>query len=93
MFCCIGVEVTLEIIASERALLDLDQGGLAKLVGVSRATVSSWELGRSEPGGESIRKMTRIFGCSADYLLGLSADRRQTGSLRDGSPSPGGDRG
>ncbi|MDR1015669.1 MAG: helix-turn-helix domain-containing protein [Coriobacteriales bacterium] len=79
--------MTLKTIASERALLGIDQGGLAKLIGVSRATVSGWELGTSEPGGESIRRMTRVFGCSADYLLGLSADRRQPPLLQaEGAP-------
>jgi transcriptional regulator with XRE-family HTH domain len=78
--------VALKIIASERALLGLNQDGLAKMVGVSQATVSSWELGKSEPGGESIKKMARIFGCSADYLLGLSANRQQLIPYRDEAP-------
>lgn len=79
--------MALKIIASERALLGLNQDGLAKMIGVSQATVSSWELGKSEPGSESIRKMTQIFGCSADYLLGLSANRRHIAFFHDEVPS------
>jgi transcriptional regulator with XRE-family HTH domain len=79
--------VALKIIASERALLGLNQDGLAKMIGVSQATVSSWELGKSEPGSESIKKMSRIFGCSADYLLGLSANRQQMVLFRDEVPA------
>jgi transcriptional regulator with XRE-family HTH domain len=75
--------VTLKTIASERALLGLNQNGLAKMVGVSQATISSWELGKSEPGAEAIRKMAQIFGCSADYLLGMSTNRQHVILYRD----------
>lgn len=41
-------------------------------LGVKEATYASWEYGRTEPGISNLAKIARHYGCSGDYLLGLS---------------------
>lgn len=53
-----------------RVKLELTQTELARVCNVKQNTVSSWETGRSEPDFESLKKMSGIFGCSIDELLG-----------------------
>lgn len=62
-------------ICSERARLGLTQVELAKRVGVSVNTVSSWETGSFEPNSSSIKQLAKLFDCSTDYLLGLTDER------------------
>lgn len=50
----------------------LKQGDLAVLLNVTKATVSKYELGQRDIGSETIGRLCEIFGCTADYLLGLS---------------------
>lgn len=47
----------------------LSQEKLAEPLGVSRQTVSKWELGESLPETENLKQLHRIFGVSIDYLL------------------------
>lgn len=49
----------------------LSQPVLANLVGVSKGMISFWENGINEPTITNLIKLTKIFGVSADYLLGL----------------------
>lgn len=49
----------------------LSQPALAQLVGVSKGMISFWENGINEPTITNLIKLTKIFGVSADYLLGL----------------------
>lgn len=53
-----------------RVKFELTQTELAKICNVKQNTVSSWETGRSEPDFESLKKMSDIFNCSIDELLG-----------------------
>lgn len=62
-------------IASERVRLGLDQDQLAKRIGVHVNTVRLWESGDGKPGAENLTKLCQAFGCSADYLLGLTDER------------------
>ncbi|MBQ7816949.1 MAG: helix-turn-helix transcriptional regulator [Oscillospiraceae bacterium] len=45
------------------------QEQLAEQLGVSRQSVSKWEMGLSIPDLDKIVKMSQIFGVSTDYLL------------------------
>ena len=45
------------------------QEQLGRLVGVSRQTVSKWELGESIPDTENIIQLSRLFEITTDYLL------------------------
>jgi len=44
---------------------------LADLIFVSVRTLSYWELGQRECNLEQLVSLAKIFGVSADYLLGL----------------------
>jgi transcriptional regulator with XRE-family HTH domain len=49
----------------------LSQTALGKMLSVSQDAISVWELDKSEPDYETLRKLAKIFDVSADYLLGL----------------------
>ncbi len=38
---------------------------------VSISTLFSWERGTTSPNAEKLAQMARLYGCSADELLGL----------------------
>lgn len=61
------------ILADKIILMRKQQGWsqeqLAEQLGVSRQSVSKWEMGLSIPDLDKIVKMSRIFGVSTDYLL------------------------
>lgn len=42
-------------------------------LGVSITTLFSWERGDTKPNGDNICAMAKLYGVSADYLLGLDA--------------------
>lgn len=48
------------------------QGELAKLLNVSASTVRSWEYENSSPSHEMLIAICKLYGTSADYLLGLT---------------------
>ena len=52
----------------------MTQTDLAKKLGISRSAVNLWEMSMSSPSLANIIEMTKIFGVSADYLLGISND-------------------
>ena len=58
-------------ISSMRGFLRMKQDDLGKALGVTKQTISGYERGRRMPDALAIAKMCSIFGCSADYLLGL----------------------
>lgn len=62
-------------IASERVRLGLTQEGLADQLGVARQTVLRWENGKTTPPTSAVYMMANIFGCSTDYLIGLTDER------------------
>lgn len=49
----------------------LSQEDLAKILGVSHYTVSSYECNRSDPDDKSKVIMAKLFDVSVDYMLGL----------------------
>lgn len=69
---------TMKNIISERSRMGLSQKDLASKIGVSLATVSRWEQGRAVPKGSDLVEMRKLFGCSTDYLLGLTDERKSS---------------
>lgn len=58
-----------EKIAKQRKELNFTQEQLADTLGVSRQSVSKWELDIAYPETEKPIKMGKLFDCSMDYLL------------------------
>lgn len=50
---------------------NMTQAILAKRLGVTKATVSSYETGARFPSSDILIAMTGIFNVSSDYLLGI----------------------
>ncbi|MGN0479211.1 MAG: helix-turn-helix domain-containing protein [Hominenteromicrobium sp.] len=48
---------------------NLTQEQFAELLGVSRQSVSKWELNSAYPETEKLIRISKVFGCSLDYLL------------------------
>lgn len=52
----------------------LSQADVASALGVSRNTVSSWEVGRTEPNMEMVSKLAKLFTCKTDdFITGNTA--------------------
>lgn len=62
-------------ICSERHRLGLTQSELAEQICVSVNTVRCWESGLFEPTSSSLKRLSEVFRCSTDYLLGLTDER------------------
>ena len=49
----------------------LSQMGLANATGINQSTIARWELEKSEPTASALIKLSKFFGESVDYILGL----------------------
>lgn len=49
---------------------DMTQETLARLLGVSRPTISSWEIDRTEPSMEDVQKIAEAIGCTVSDIIG-----------------------
>lgn len=58
------------ILKTLRLKSSLSQADLAKLLGVSRSAVSSYENGTRSPNNETLVKLATIFNVSTDFILG-----------------------
>lgn len=54
---------------------DMSQWELAERLKVSRQTISSWEIDRTEPSMQDVQRMAEIFGCTVSDLLGDAPER------------------
>lgn len=62
-------------IKTERLRKELNQPQLAKIMNVSKQTVSNWENGNRIPDTLTLSKLADFFDCSVDYLLGRAENR------------------
>lgn len=53
----------------------LSKATIADKIGVSKSTITRYADGSMGPNASSIAKLSLVFGCSADYLLGLTSKR------------------
>ena len=60
----------------ERCRLDLTQEDLAEQIGVSPVTIRQWESGVTKPSASNLLAMSDLFGCSVDYLLQRTDERK-----------------
>lgn len=61
----------------------LTQDELGRKLGVIKQTISSWENNISAPSTETLTTISKLFGVSVDYLLGLSDDKPNDNQSRD----------
>ena len=50
---------------------NISQMQLSMATGLSQSAIARWELGKSEPTASALVILSKYFGESADYLLGL----------------------
>ena len=50
----------------------LTQDDLAKIIGSNKRNISNYEVGRSSPNINLLKKMATYFNVSIDYLVGYS---------------------
>ena len=50
----------------------IKQGQLADKIGISRQSMSNYESGKHSPDVDAVVKMANCYGCTTDYLLGLT---------------------
>jgi transcriptional regulator with XRE-family HTH domain len=53
-----------------RKSIGMTQKDLGEKLGLAISTISGYELGTSEPDIDTINRMSKIFDCSTDYILG-----------------------
>lgn len=63
-----------EKIKNLRVEKGLYQRELADLIKTSNSTICDWERGRCEPSIQDLIKLSNIFNCSVDYLIGNEDD-------------------
>lgn len=62
-------------IRRERVESGISVDAAAAVLGVHPNTVRGWERGDFEPTGKNLVQLSALFGCGADYLLGLTDER------------------
>ena len=50
---------------------NMSQMQLALCLNVSQSAVVKWELGKTEPTASALIKLSKFFGETTDYILGL----------------------
>lgn len=60
---------------AEYERLGLCQKTFAEAMQVTKQAVNNWELGRNYPTIVMVTEMAKMFGCSVDYLVGLTDER------------------
>lgn len=60
---------------AERKRIGLSRKELGRYIGRSEAVIGKWERGESSPGLSDASKMAHIFGCTTDYLAGITEER------------------
>lgn len=67
---------------TERKRRKMTQQMLADRLNVSRGTVAMWEIGKNTPPADMLVRISELFNCSVDYLLGKT-DVRVDDSMLD----------
>lgn len=61
---------------AERARVGLTAEEVAKKIGVHPNAVLRWENEEAEPLCTNLIKLAKLYGCSPDYLPGLTDERK-----------------
>jgi transcriptional regulator with XRE-family HTH domain len=70
-----NVTTTGERIRREREAKDWQQADLARILGVTEATISRYETGERRVTPELLARLADLFAVSADHLLGRERDQ------------------
>lgn len=62
-------------IRSERIRMGFTVDAVANKIGVSKNSLLNYERGDTEVPGSALKKMAALYGCSTDYLLGMTEER------------------
>lgn len=57
------------------------QKQLAKEISIGQATVSQWESGACKPTADALIALSKYYGVSADFILGISLEEEGEGRL------------
>ena len=60
-----------EIIKELRQNKCLSQMQLANKLNISQSAIAKWELGKTEPTASALISLSKFFGETTDYILGL----------------------
>lgn len=61
----------------------MTQEELAQNINTSRSNIANYETGKNNPSVEMLEKLSEIFNCSMDYLMGRT-DLKTTKEYLDG---------
>ena len=64
-------------IRAERARLHMSAKEVASAIGVHENTVIRWESGAATPRLRNIYRLSELYDCTPDYLLGYTDDRHR----------------
>lgn len=81
--CILFTVMTVNRLKELRETRGMKQIELASLLCVEQQTISRYESGVRDMSPDTIARVCRIFGCTADYLLGLSSRREPEISALD----------
>lgn len=62
-------------LASERIRLGMNQSDLAKELNTTLKTICKYEADPSSMPADMLKRAAELFGCSIDYLLGMTDER------------------
>ena len=60
---------------AERARLGLSAKEVAQRIGVHPNSLLRWESGEAEPVLDNLEKLSALYGCTVEYLLGQTSKR------------------
>lgn len=60
---------------------NISQKDLGKMLNVAQNTISNWEKGLREPDNKTLVRLSKIFECSTDYILGNSDIRTSISTI------------
>ena len=66
-----------EKIAALRKKVGITQEQMADILGISRQSVSRWEIDMAFPETEKLIKLSKLLNCSIDYLLNTGAEKKE----------------
>ena len=68
----------MNVFKEARSQKGITQMELSRLVHVTQASISQWEVGKTLPDTKTIIELADIFGVSTDYLLGRTPNPTPT---------------